>query len=156
MQSLIKKILLTFPFISILVSCSGFTPLQTITLDVRPSESYAKQFYDSSKEEFLVFDNNSSFLQYFESENYLIGNDFYAQQKNILTNQFYEEFYLTMLNVVVGTSDEITVEQKNNQIIYHKSCPEIATDGLILKTIFNKVQKMDFKIEDFNFEIKLP
>lgn len=45
--------------------------------------------------------------------------------------------------------------KKNNQIIYHKSCLETATDGLILKTIFNKVQKMDYKIEDFNFEIKL-
>lgn len=81
MQSLIKKFFLTFPFISILVSCSGFIPLQTITFDVHPSESYARQFYDSSKEKFLVFDNNSSFLQYFESENYLIGNDFYTQQE---------------------------------------------------------------------------
>lgn len=32
--------------------------------------------------------------------------------KNILTNQFYEEFYLTMLKIVMGTSDEISVEQK--------------------------------------------
>lgn len=153
MNSLIKKIFLLFLSCA-LVSCSRYRNLKAINFDIHPSQSYAKDFYDSNKKEFLVFDNNSSFLEYFESNNYIIGNDFCEQQKNILTDKFYEEFYITMLNIVIGTSEEIIVEQKNNLIVYHIDSPKTATDGLVLKTVFNKVSKMDYKIGDFSFEVK--
>lgn len=78
----------------------------------------------------------------------------FKQYPNILDDSFYEEYYITMLNIVLGTSDELIVEQKNSNMIYHKIQSQIATDGLMLITIFHQVQKMNFNIKSFDYTIQ--
>lgn len=141
-------------FVSLTFQASSFIPADRLYFSILPTESHAHKLYESNKEEFLIFDNNSSLLEYLEGGDYIIGEDFYKQYPNILDDSFYEEYYITMLNIVLGTSDELIVEQKNSNMIYHKIQPQIATDGLMLITIFHQVQKMNFNIKSFDYTIQ--
>lgn len=138
-----------------LFSCSNSNNIAPIYFDgISIKEEYAKGFYESFKNEFIVFDNNDDLIDYLRDDKFNVKDSFYEECNNILDKEFYTKSYVVFFNIVIGTSDRVKIYQKNNQILYNVISSNPSTDGLNLQTIIHSVKKYDLSTSDFEYIVK--
>ncbi len=138
-----------------LVSCSSFESLDVISINFKAEEDYMRNFYDDTqKNEFMIFESKESIINYFNNGNYDKNSLSLSEINNVFNDDLFHENYITLLNLVIGTSSTVKTEQDNNLIIYHIFETNIATDGLKFTTIINPVKKNYNKVDEFKYIIK--
>lgn len=149
------KIIVLFSM-ALLAGCSNYNEnvLDILTIDVKAKDTYKIDFYnDITKKEFFLFDSKISLFEHLNNGNYYINESLTEDINSLISGDHFDDYYLALLNVTIGSGSTISVYQNENLIIYDLNTDKVITDGIIFKSIFNFVKKNGFNINDFSFNI---
>ncbi len=139
----------------LLTNCSNFKRLDVISINIKANENYTRGFYDDlQKNEFMMFENKESIINYFRNGNYDTNSLSLSEIHDAFNDNLFHENYVALLNIVIGTSSTVKTEQDNNLIIYHIYDFNISTDGLVFTTLINPIKKNNNAVNEFKYIIK--
>lgn len=128
--------------------------LDSLPIYVEPKETYTIDFYNNpTKRDFFLFDSKISLFNHLNNGNYNVNDLLIEDINSLISDDYFNDYYLALLNTTVGTGSTIIASQKDNLIIYGLHTDSVTTDGIIFKSLFNSVKKSNFNINDFSFDI---
>lgn len=149
----LSKMFIFLPIL-LLMGCSNSNVLDTLSISVETKETYTIDFYnDITKKEFFLFDSKVSLFEHLNNGNYYVDDLLIKEINNIISDDYFDNNYLSLLNITIGSGTTINVHQKDNLIIYDFYTDKATTDGILFKSIFNSVKKNGLSINEFSFDV---